>query len=59
MRDILEFEGMQHEEEIILLLNERLKEQFQKRLDWINACSLERAKAEEELLKLKNQQREL
>ncbi|TMW44763.1 hypothetical protein DOY81_010157, partial [Sarcophaga bullata] len=59
MRDILEFEGIQFEEEILLLLNERLQEQFQKRLDWINAWSLERAKAEEELLKLKNQQREL
>lgn len=50
---------MQLQEELIVFINERLEEQFQKRLDWINAKSLERAKAEEELLKLKNQQREL
>ncbi|XP_065368910.1 trichohyalin [Calliphora vicina] len=59
LADILEFENMQYNEELILLLNEKLNEQFRKRLDWLNTKLMEQHKAEEELLKLKNQQREL
>lgn len=50
---------MQYNEELVLLANEKLNEQFRKRLDWVNTKLMEEAKAEEELLKLKNQQREL
>ncbi|XP_037810825.1 trichohyalin [Lucilia sericata] len=59
LANILDFENMQYNEELILLMNAKLNEQFRKRLDWLNTKRMEEHKAEEELLKLKNQQREL
>ncbi|KAM7345485.1 uncharacterized protein ACRADG_011757 isoform 2-T2 [Cochliomyia hominivorax] len=56
---ILEFENMQYDEELALLLNEKLNEQYRKRLNWLNTKLIEEEDAEMELLKLKNQQREL
>uniref|UniRef100_A0A1A9WJ05 Trichohyalin-plectin-homology domain-containing protein n=1 Tax=Glossina brevipalpis TaxID=37001 RepID=A0A1A9WJ05_9MUSC len=59
LRDLLEFEYMCYNEEILHRINERIKESFQKRFEWLNTQRLERERAEEELLKLKRQQREL
>uniref|UniRef100_A0A1B0AHS3 Trichohyalin-plectin-homology domain-containing protein n=1 Tax=Glossina pallidipes TaxID=7398 RepID=A0A1B0AHS3_GLOPL len=59
LRDLLEFDYIRYNEEVLWLINERVKESFQKRIEWLNTQRLERERAEVELLKLKQQQREL
>ncbi|XP_073847067.1 uncharacterized protein [Musca autumnalis] len=59
LRNILEFEAMQQNEELFHLVKERVESAKRKRLEWINTKRMERQQAEEELLKLKNLQRQL
>lgn len=59
LRDLLEIDNIRYNEEILWLINERVKESFEKRIEWLNTQRLERERAEVELLKLKQQQREL
>ncbi|XP_058983314.1 trichohyalin-like [Musca domestica] len=59
LRNILNFESLQQNEELLLLAKERVESAKQQRLDWINTKCIERQQAEEELLKLKNRQRDL
>ncbi|XP_019892240.2 mRNA export factor GLE1 [Musca domestica] len=59
LRNILNFESLQQNEELLFLAKERVESAKQQRLDWINTKCIERQQAEEELLKLKNRQREL
>uniref|UniRef100_A0A1A9V5B6 Uncharacterized protein n=1 Tax=Glossina austeni TaxID=7395 RepID=A0A1A9V5B6_GLOAU len=47
LRDLLEFDYIQYNEEILWLINERVKESFQKRIEWLNTQRLERERAEE------------
>uniref|UniRef100_A0A1B0B072 Trichohyalin-plectin-homology domain-containing protein n=1 Tax=Glossina palpalis gambiensis TaxID=67801 RepID=A0A1B0B072_9MUSC len=47
LRDLLEADYIQYNEEILWLINERVKESFQKRIEWLNTQRLERERAEE------------
>ncbi|XP_061394551.1 reticulocyte-binding protein homolog 2a [Musca vetustissima] len=59
LRNILNLETMQQNEELLLLTKQRVELAKQQRLDWINTKRIERQQAEEELLKVKKLQREL
>lgn len=50
---------MQLNEELLMLVQQRVETAARQRIDWINTKRMERQKAEEELLKVKKLQRDL
>ncbi|XP_013106884.2 trichohyalin isoform X1 [Stomoxys calcitrans] len=59
LRNILEFENCQLNEELLMLVTQRVKTAAQQRLEWINTKRMEQHKAQEELLRVKKLQRDL